>query len=313
MLTYEWGDSFHNDPEVCDLLKAAVTFDAEQGFSTTAPPVGLSDPPAVVTTRELVTRMSPEVGSVESHPPGVVVAFLRLAVDETGTGTVEFTVHPDFRSRGVGTQLVERLGLDIASADGWAGTGAKSLRIWARGSHPAADRMAMRFEAGEERVLFRLIRPLTRRDPVPPADETSDIRVEPMSQDGDGVSVAELARVARAAFDPATATDVLVARDRTPGVAGFIEVSKMALDGQVNGWLGAVRTVVVGPSANRTTVTRALLGGALRHLSDAGLGEVEMLIDAGGDDLIRHCRAVGFHHDQTDVCYQFPAPTLDHA
>lgn len=305
MLRFEWGDSLHKDPEVSDLLKSAATFDSEQGFSTTAPPLGVIDPPAVVTTRELIARMSQDVGSVVRHPRQLVVAFLRLAVDETGTGTVELTVHPDYRSLGIATLLVEKLGLDTASDDGWLGTGAKCLQIWARGSHPAADRMAMRFDAGTARVLYRLIRPLLRRNPVPAAGAIPDVQVKSMRND-DAADIAALARTALHSVEPATVADVLVAREGTARIAGFVEVAKMPLDGHADRWLGAVRTLVVDPSANRTSVTRALLGEALRHLFQAGLGEVEILVEAIGDDLLRHCRAVGFHHDQTDVCYQVP-------
>jgi len=37
----------------------------------------------------------------------------------------------EYRSRGITTLLVEKVGLELAGPDGWLGSGASALRVWA--------------------------------------------------------------------------------------------------------------------------------------------------------------------------------------
>jgi mycothiol synthase len=230
LITWEWRDRCGEDPEIAAMLAAAAAYDAEQGFSP-APPAEDSEPGETQTTCELGAWISPDVGSVIRRPPRrLPVAFVRVTVDGQGTGVLELTVAPEQRSLGIGTLLFETLDLDTSADGGWRGTGARRLLAWARGGHPAAERMAMRFGAVTERTMWRVIRPL--------------------GTDGPSVSLRSVA------------------------------------DGR--------------------PVDRATLSVALAALETDGAGEAVLLIDSDDSALLAECLAVGFHHDQTDICYRIP-------
>ncbi|NKQ56763.1 hypothetical protein HFP15_28210 [Amycolatopsis sp. K13G38] len=297
MITYEWADSWSARAEVVELLEVAADFDAEQGFS--AQPPQLDPGPAdAVRTRELVAWMTPDVGSVT---PGRrrAVAFLRVCAGPDGDGVLEFVVHPEFRSLGVGTLLLEELGFAVNDGDGWAGTGARSLRVWARGSHPAAERMARRFDADVVRSVWRIVRPGKARDRLP--ETAHDVTVAPVES---GVQREELVRAGRAWLAPVDPDgELLVAKDRDGTVAGFVALSGPGREGPEP---GTIRTLGLAPGADEHAARAALLSHAVDRLTGAGAREVEMLVNAVGDDLVRTCRLLGFHHDQTDLCFRIP-------
>jgi len=149
MITYSWRAGFDagEEREVGEMLAAAASADAEAGF----PAVSLSEP-YPDDARHLVVRLLPDVrpGHEGSSP---VAAYLRVETDPDGrAATVRHVVRPEFRSRGISTLLVETIGLDPGT---WGGTGVSALRIWARGDHPAAQRMARRFESAGIRTARR--------------------------------------------------------------------------------------------------------------------------------------------------------------
>jgi mycothiol synthase len=143
MISYAWRPSFgpQEERELREMLAAAAAADAEPGF----PAVSL-DQPYGRGASHLVVRLLPDsrAGHQGSSP---MAAYLRVEPDpDGGPATVRYVVRPEFRSRGISTLLLETLGLELGAAGGWAGTGAPALRVWARGDHPAAQRMAQRFE-----------------------------------------------------------------------------------------------------------------------------------------------------------------------
>jgi len=166
MITYSWRTGFDagEEREVGEMLTAAASADAEAGF----PAVSLSQP-YPDDARHLVVRLLPDdrPGHERSSP---VAAYLRVEPEpDGGPATVRYVVRPEFRSRGISTLLVEKIGLDLEASGGWAGTGVSALRVWARGDHPAAQRMAQRFECAGVRTARRewqLLAPL--RDSEPP-------------------------------------------------------------------------------------------------------------------------------------------------
>jgi mycothiol synthase len=157
MITYSWRTGFDSEEEreVGEMLAAAASADAEAGF----PAVSLSQP-YPDDARHLVVRLLPDdrPGHEGSSP---VAAYLRIEPGpDGGPATVRYVVRPEFRSRGISTLLVEKIGLDLE---------ASGLRVWARGDHPAAQRMARRFESAGIRTARRewqLLAPL--RDSEPP-------------------------------------------------------------------------------------------------------------------------------------------------
>jgi mycothiol synthase len=144
MITYAWRTGFdpQEERELRDMLAEAAEEDAEAGF----PQVSL-DQPYGDGASHLVVRLLPDDRT--GHPAqdtSPLAAYLRIEPDpDGGPATARYVVRPAFRSRGISTLLLETIGLDLRAEGGWAGTGAQALRIWARGDHPAAQRMARRF------------------------------------------------------------------------------------------------------------------------------------------------------------------------
>jgi len=139
MITCTWRTGFDADEEreVGQMLWAAAAADAEAGF----PAVSLAQP-YPDDARHLVVRLLPD-GRPGHEGSSPVAAYLRVEPDpDGGPATVRYVVRPEFRSRGISTLLVEKIGLDPGT---WGGTGVSALRVWARGDHPAAQRMARRF------------------------------------------------------------------------------------------------------------------------------------------------------------------------
>ncbi|HVW44868.1 MAG TPA: GNAT family N-acetyltransferase [Amycolatopsis sp.] len=301
MITYEWADSWCEHPEVAQLLEVAAELDAEQGFSA-RPPMLDPGPGGEARTRELVAWMTRDVGAVS---PGrkCAVAFLRVCAGPDGDGVLELLVHPDFRSLGVGTLLLEELGFGVSADGGWAGTGATSLRTWARGSHPAAERMARRFHADIERSVWRIVRPGKARDRLP--WDVHGITVERVGSEWERDELVRASTGWLAPLGPRDA-EVLVAKDSSRAAAGFVALNGPGSPGGEAAELGTIHALGLAPGADGHAVRAALLSRAVDRLTEEGAREVDMLVNAVGDDLVRTCRLLGFHHDQTDLCFRVP-------
>ena len=141
MITVDVRDELGDDEraELEALIAEAAAYDEEAGFSTVElAPAG--DGNNVVF--QAVARLNP---GMHGSPDSPLVGFLRLDVDRAGGAVAQLLVRPDYRSLGIGTLMLELL--SEREGDGWAGTGAVSISGWARGSHPAAERMARRLGA----------------------------------------------------------------------------------------------------------------------------------------------------------------------
>ncbi len=100
-----------------------------------------------------MARLNP---GMHGSPDSPVVGFLRLDVDRAGGAVAQLLVRRDYRSLGIATLMLELL--SEREGDGWAGTGAVSITGWARGSHPAAERMARRLGAEVTASRWKLMR-----------------------------------------------------------------------------------------------------------------------------------------------------------
>lgn len=136
--------------ELQAMIDEAAAYDEEAGFSTidlTADAAGNTE------VFSVLTRATPGLhGSVDTP----LVAYLRIEVDRAGGAVSQMIVRPAYRSLGIATLTLEML--SERAGEGWAGTGAVSLGCWARGDHPAAERMSRRFGAeavGETWTLLR--------------------------------------------------------------------------------------------------------------------------------------------------------------
>ncbi|GAA0606112.1 hypothetical protein GCM10009547_05080 [Sporichthya brevicatena] len=169
MITVEVRDELSEEEsaELSALISSSAVYDEEAGFSTVDLQADLDDNHEVF---QVLARSTPGFHGSEETP---LVAYFRLSVDRAGGAVAQMLVKPEFRSLGIATLMIETLA--DRPGDGFAGTGAVSISCWARGNHPAAERMSRRFGAeveGATWILYRGSEQLT----VDPADEGAVLR-----------------------------------------------------------------------------------------------------------------------------------------
>jgi len=310
MITYSWRTGFDagEEREVGEMLAAAAEADAEAGFPAVS--LGQSYPDDA---RHLVVRLLPDdrPGHEGSSP---VAAYLRIEPEpDGGPATVRYVVRPEFRSRGISTLLVEKIGLDLGAAGGWAGTGVSALRVWARGDHPAAQRMARRFECAGVRTARRewqLLTPLRdsgfsyASDPVP----------RPVADAAELAAVAALWRRCGAREEPPDHFGVLVSG---PDVSGAAWYDPRADERTEYGTAGRIVAVLAAPlvapsgSPGRDEVRADLVAATMAALREHGLQGAAIAVDAEDRALARTCRLLGFRHDRTDIEYTVGLPPAE--
>jgi mycothiol synthase len=300
MITYAWRASFAPDEEteLREMLAAAAAEDTEAGF----PALSL-DQPYRDDASHLVVRLLPDqrAGHEGSSP---VAAYLRIEPDpDGGPANVRYVVRPEFRSRGISTLLVERLGLDVRADGGWAGTGAAALRIWASGDHPAAQRMARRFESlgvRSARRQWQLLAPL--RNARPPDSPGSAPR-PPASAPEQAAATVLWRRDRGGPEEPPGHAEVLVAG---PEVAGAVWYDPHAGERTEYGTAGRIIAVLAAPGQEK--VRAELVAAAMAALRERGLRVAAIAVDADDHVLARGCRLLGFRHDRTDIEYTVGVP-----
>jgi len=300
MITYTWRAAFapEEEHELGEMLAAAAVVDAEAGF----PAVSL-DQPYPDDASHLVVRLLPDgrMGHERSSP---VAAYLRVEPDpDGGRATVRYVVRPEFRSRGISTLLLERLGLDLRAEDGWAGTGASALHIWARGDHPAAQRMARRFERYGVRAARRqwqLLAPLRAADvPAAPA-----LAPRPPAGAAERAAVTALWQQCRGRDGPPDRAEVLVAG---PELSGAVWYDPLADERTDYGAAGRIVAVLAAPGQQE--IRADLVAAAMAGLRARGFRVAAIAVDAQDHALARSCRLLGFRHDRTDIEYTVGEPT----
>lgn len=169
MIELEWPSDLTGElhTELSRLLVDAADADAEAGFSSFA-----LDDRVPEGTRYLLIWLLPDDRDGHTDHPRQLAGCLRLEpmTGDPGAAEARLVIHPEYRSRGLVVLLGEQLGTDTGG--GWAGTGFTRLYSWARGNHPAAIRLTLRFgsldgsadPAGLRRTLreWRLVIPLSR-------------------------------------------------------------------------------------------------------------------------------------------------------
>jgi mycothiol synthase len=299
MITCSWRAALDPDEEreVGEMLAAAAEADAEAGF----PAVSLGQP-YPDGARHLVVRLLPDgrPGHENSSP---VAAYLRVEPGpDGGPATVRYVVRPEFRSRGVSTLLVEKIGLDLRAEGGWAGTGAAALRVWARGDHPAAQRMARRFACAGVRTgrrQWQLLAPL--RDPVASGPVT-----RPPADAAERAAAAALWRQHGGRDEPPDHLGVLVTG---PDVPGAVWYDPGADERTEYGTAGRIAAVLAVP--DRDKLRAGLVAAAMAALRERGLRVAAIAVDAEDRALARSCRLLGFRHDRTDIEYTVGPASLE--
>jgi mycothiol synthase len=341
VITYRWYAGTAPD-DVCDLrrmLADAAAEDDEAGFpKVTAEESDIAGAAHLLVW--LVPDERPGDGQRVAGAP-TLAAYLRLEAGTGGAGLVRFVVRPELRSRGIATMLFEQLGLDVRAAGGWAGTGVCALRGWARGDHPAADRMARRLHrwgVRRTRREWQLSVPLRAGREIAPGIGSG---TAPGSGPGSGSGRGSGSATGVRAFDPdtdsAALTRLLAASGRPPGpdrdgylfvapgagagvapgsragtatgareLRGAVSVDPDARQRTEYGVAGRITEVVVHPEDTDGKTRTRLLVVALESLRDKGLRVAAVTVDPDDGDLVRDCRLLGFLHDRTDCLYEVP-------
>lgn len=166
MITVEVCTELRQDDaaELAAMIEHAAAYDEEAGFSSVDLYADVDDNTELF---HVISRLTPGLhGSAETP----IAAYLRLAVDRAGGAVAQILVRPEYRSLGIATLTLELL--SERDGDGWAGTGAVSISCWAKGDHPAAERMSRRFGAEAEGATWMLVRGKEKLI-LDPADEAA--------------------------------------------------------------------------------------------------------------------------------------------
>ncbi|WP_042409510.1 mycothiol synthase [Streptacidiphilus carbonis] len=233
---------------------------------------------------------------------GALVGYAQV----DGPGTAELAVDPARRRQGHGRELAE------------AAVRAGAVQAWAHGGHPGARRLA-------EQLGFELVRELRQmRRPLPAVEADAEIplpegvRLRTFRPGADdrawlalnaaafahhpeqgGWTAQDLAdRLAEPWFDPAGF--FLAVRGDEP--VGFHWT-------KVEGGVGEVYVVGVGPAEQGNGLGRALTSVGLRYLGrDRGLDTVLLYVDADNPAAVRVYEKLGFTVYEVDLMYRSTGP-----
>ncbi len=219
----------------------------------------------------------------------------------------ELAVHPDWRRRGIGQELVRDL---AAAANG------HTLQLWAHGDLPAAVRLAARTGFERFRALWQMRRSLRDGLDRPEFPPGSTLRTFAPGQDEE-----EWLSLNGRAFSkhPEQGTWTrhdLELREREPWFdpAGFFVAVR---DGRMAGfhWTkipggaeGEVYVVGVDPDEQGSGLGRALTLAGLGYLRDRGLAQAMLYVDEDNVPAIRMYQALGFTRTRTDAMYRRQPP-----
>ena len=247
-----------------------------------------------------MVRLRPDdrAGQRGSSPAGTapVAAYLRIEPGpDGGPATARYVVRPEFRSRGISTLLVEMLGQDPAAG---ITRDVAPLRIWARGDHPAAQRMARRF-------AHLGVRPAAASGscshPCGPRARPAPLgrRAAPPPRPPAGAAEQAAATALLGSEQVPRQPEVLV---DGPGVAGAVWYDPHADEHTEYGTAGRIIAVRAAGAASPQIQAR-LLAAAMAGLHFRGLRVAAITVDADDPVLARTCRLLGFQHDRTDIEY----------
>lgn len=295
MIKYEWRASLSpaESAQVSDLLRRAAEYDAEPDYNTIDfNDVEIAMSQADSASRHLLIWMLPHATAMnEPEVPERIAGLLRLVRTSDDAAEATLVIDPHLRSIGIATLLAEQLGLHNAATtlpDSWIDDGASTITAWARGNHPAAERLSNRFLIARTRRIWKLIRSTASED------STAAAVLEPLN--------------GSARADCGWASGIVGAQPlhalREAGrVVGVVALDLRAVHSEEFGRCATIETAIGAPNADLNS-HRRLLEGAAAVAHGAGLTGVIIYVDPDEADLVNACRLTGFQHDRTDVCYQ---------
>jgi len=253
-----------------------------------------------------------------------IVGYAHLdTTDEVDGPSAELAVHPAFRQRGIGHDLVQRL---LEQSHG-------HLRLWAHGENSAATRLAESMGFERHRVLWQMRRSLHSSIPDPQFPMGISVGPFVVGRDDDAFlalnaqAFADLPdqgswtaedlrqRQREAWFD---AEGFLMAwhrdpasPDAAPTLAGFHwtkihgEHHHHSGSGEhSHGAIGEVYVLAVASAWHGSGLGRALTLAGLHHLRRTGLDQVMLYVDAANVAAIRLYEGLGFVRWDTDVMFR---------
>jgi mycothiol synthase len=231
-------------------------------------------------------------------------------------GAAELVVHPAFRRRGFGTELLTRV-LELAKGG--------PLHVWAHGDLPGSAELLAPHGFERARVLLQMRRDLAGVDPDPrPAlpdgvtvhafrpgrDEDAWLRVNARAfashPEQGGWSADDLRlREAEPWFDPA---GFLLAWRGDPDGSGVLLGShwtKVHPAGDAADQpIGEIYVLGIDPDAQGLRLGRALTDLGLAHLRGRGLGQVLLYVEEDNTAAVRLYEGRGFRRFSVDVAWR---------
>lgn len=293
MIKYEWRADLSADEaaELADMLSRAASYDAEPEYSTIAfDDVERSMAQRDSGVRHLLIWMLPHATAMaEPDEPERIAGLLRLELADDTSAEARLVIDPRFRSIGLTTLLLEQIGLDTIGPGGWLGTGAGTIRAWARGNHPASGRLSNRFLIPRTRRIWKLIRP---------TDSVHSTAAAPVLEAIDHSAVQHLEWAA-----PITTEDRLHALREAGAITGVVALDLRPSESEEFGRCATIARLVNSPAVDPAALRR-LLDGAAAVVHEGGFTGLIVYVDSGDTRLVNACRLVGFQHDRTDVRYE---------
>jgi mycothiol synthase len=240
----------------------------------------------------------------------------------------ELVVHPRFRRRGLGRNLVDAL---VAAAEG------RPVRLWAHGELPGATQLAT--AAGFERIrsLWQMRRSLQAPLERPVFAEGITVRTFVVGRDEQAWTELNRRAFVRHPEQGTWTREDLEQREREawfdadgfflaeqegrlagfhwtkihgsrPGGSAGASGDSGGQSGGAHGHnaMGEVYVVGVDPSHRGTGLGRALTLIGLRYLRSRGLFQVMLYVDESNTAAIRLYESLGFTHWETDVMFRHP-------
>jgi mycothiol synthase len=288
-----WFDELTTDQaaEVRQLLEAAESTD---GVAPVGEAVRLRMRPGATGSKHLLAHLDGELAGY---------AHVDMIGDSGGHKVAEFAVHPKYRHQGVGEALVKALPQDSQE---------KSLRVWAHGGHPDAEKLAAKLGYRKVRELLRmrlrvendlpepkLPEGVTIRPFVPGKDEAAVVYVNHRAFDWHpeqgSMSIEDVrAKEDEDWFDPA---GFLLAFDADGRLVGFHWTKVHTPE------LGEVYVVGVDPDHQGGGLGKALTLAGLRHLREQQVKEVMLYVESDNAAAVRVYTKLGFTLWDADVQY----------
>jgi mycothiol synthase len=228
----------------------------------------------------------------------------------------ELVVHPEFRRRGFGAALLDRL-VELA--------GPAALNVWAHGDLPGSAGLLASRGFERARVLLQMRRDLAGVDPDPRPALPEDVHVRAFRP---GRDEAAWLRVNARAFathpeQGSWTADDLRLREKAPwfDAAGFLLAwrgdpadggvllgshwTKVHPPGDVAGGpVGEVYVLGIDPDAQGLRLGTALTDLGLAHLRGRGLAEVLLYVEEENAAAVRLYEGRGFHRFSVDVSWR---------